>query len=442
MREQLAPSSVRVLAHHNLKAVFARGGFRRLLTARLVSQFGDGVFQAGLAGSVFFNPERAADPFAMASAFAVLLLPYSFIGPFVGVVLDRWSRRQVLFAANVTRAALVIPASLFVWQGAEHAGFVLLALAIIALNRFFLAGVSASLPHVADAPRLVTANSVTTTTGSMVYALGLGVAAGSFHYLGTGYHPYAVIAVTAVAWYSLSALLTLANFRIYDLGPDDTERRPGSVAAALVDTVRGMVHGVRHLLRRPVAASIVLALGAGRALYGVLLIMTLLLYRNYYYPDNPGGSVAGLLPISAAAALGSLVAALITPPASRRIGARAWVTGLFAAAAIGIPALSLPYTAMLMIAGAVLVSVVAIGVKIVADTALQVECDDEYRGRVFSVNDTVFNLLFVAGVYAGAVLLPADGRSPIAVALVGVAYAVLAGWYMWLAPGHARATRV
>ena len=52
--------------------------FRRLLELRAVSQFGDGLFQAGLAGALLFNPERAADPWAIAGAFAVLIV-VSFI---------------------------------------------------------------------------------------------------------------------------------------------------------------------------------------------------------------------------------------------------------------------------------------------------------------------------------------------------------------------------
>src|SRR5688500_12088326 len=51
--------------------------FRRLLELRLVSQFGDGLFAAGLAGAILFNPEREATPLAIAGAFAVLFLPYS-----------------------------------------------------------------------------------------------------------------------------------------------------------------------------------------------------------------------------------------------------------------------------------------------------------------------------------------------------------------------------
>ena len=46
--------------------------FWRLLELRVASQFGDGLFQAGLAGGLLFNPERAADPWAIAGAFAAM----------------------------------------------------------------------------------------------------------------------------------------------------------------------------------------------------------------------------------------------------------------------------------------------------------------------------------------------------------------------------------
>src|ERR687884_423133 len=85
-----------------------RGDFRRLLATRLLSQFGDGVFQAALAGTVLFNPQRAADAFAVAGGFATLLLPYSLVGPFAGVLLDRWSRQRVLLVSNALRGGLLV----------------------------------------------------------------------------------------------------------------------------------------------------------------------------------------------------------------------------------------------------------------------------------------------------------------------------------------------
>ena len=55
--------------------------FWRLLELRSGSQFGDGLFQAGLAGGLLFNPDRAAGPWEIVAAFAVLFLPYSVLGP-------------------------------------------------------------------------------------------------------------------------------------------------------------------------------------------------------------------------------------------------------------------------------------------------------------------------------------------------------------------------
>jgi len=90
------------------RSVRALPEFWRLLELRSVSQFGDGLFQAALAGAILFNPDRAAEPLAIAGAFAVLFLPYSVLGPFAGALLDRWDRRLVLIAAGGIEEARVL----------------------------------------------------------------------------------------------------------------------------------------------------------------------------------------------------------------------------------------------------------------------------------------------------------------------------------------------
>src|ERR687893_1800519 len=92
-------------------------GFGRLLSSRFAAQWGDGVFQAGLGGAVLFNPERQADPIAVAAGLAVLLLPYSLVGPFAGALLDRWDRRRVLLVANLVRAVLTLVVAVLVATG-------------------------------------------------------------------------------------------------------------------------------------------------------------------------------------------------------------------------------------------------------------------------------------------------------------------------------------
>jgi uncharacterized membrane protein len=300
---------------------------------------------------------------------------------------------------------------------------------VVGLNRFVLAGLAASTPHVAEERRLVTANSLSSTAGSVMYAVALGASGAIVRAIGPSYHAYASVAAFAVLAYGGSALLTQASFGPGALGPDKAERAGRTVVAALADTARGLVSAVGHLRRRPVAAQVIAVQAAHRGLYGVLALMTLLLYRNYFYAGSPRASVAGLLPIAAAAAVGALIAAAVTPTASRRIGWPIWIVLLLSALALGVPGLCLPLRPGLFVIGALLVSVVAQGIKIVSDTVLQVECADDFRGRVFSLNDTLYNLSFVAGVYVGAQVMPATGRAPRTVIVLGLGYALVAIWY-------------
>src|SRR3954451_23822556 len=82
--------------------------FRRLFSVRITSQASDGVFQTALASYVLFSPEDKPDAKAIAAGLAALLLPFSVLGPFVGVFLDRWRRRQVLVYTNLVRLAPVV----------------------------------------------------------------------------------------------------------------------------------------------------------------------------------------------------------------------------------------------------------------------------------------------------------------------------------------------
>lgn len=71
-------------AVRDLRVLLRLRDFRSLLAARLLSQAADGVFQVALAAFVVFSPEKQTSPAAIASAMAILLLPYSLLGPFTG----------------------------------------------------------------------------------------------------------------------------------------------------------------------------------------------------------------------------------------------------------------------------------------------------------------------------------------------------------------------
>lgn len=138
-------SALRQLAH------LLRGRwFRRLLAVRLVSQLTDGVFQVALASYALFGQDQPSAG-AIAAALAVVLLPFSVLGPFAGVLLDRGSRRQVLVWANLVRVVIVLVVAGVAAAGLPDAAFYTVVLACLSVNRFLLAGLSAALPHTGSA---------------------------------------------------------------------------------------------------------------------------------------------------------------------------------------------------------------------------------------------------------------------------------------------------
>lgn len=437
----MSAATVAVRTHSRfVRTALRQHGFRRLVLVRIIAQLGDGLFQGALAGSVLFNPEKRAGGMAIAAGFAVLLLPYSLIGPYVGVFLDRWRRRSIIVVANLARAVLVVPIAAFIWSG-EHSPLpFLLALVVIGLNRFLLAGLSAATPHVVEDATLVTANSLAGTLGSLSFSLGIGAGAALIKtVLATSFHGYALVAACAAIFYLGSAIFGRVSFGPDDLGPDAGQRRDGSILAAVRETSRGTWAGARHLAARRGAAYLVLGQATFRLLYGVTLLASLLLFRTVF---NGGHDVSGSFGTIAnaflAGGVGMLIASFATPPVARRIGGWRWVSLLLAATGVAVAAFGLPFDRVLLLGAVFVTNLAAQGIKIVSDTALQHECDDEYRGRVFSINDTAFNLTLVAGMYLGALTLPYNGRSPGVLSAVAAAYVLAAAGYAVLAGRWAR----
>jgi MFS family permease len=396
-----------------------RPHFRWLLAVRLSGQFADGVFQASLAGTILFNPERSAHAGDIAAGFAVLLLPYSLLGPFAGVLLDRWSRQRVLVGANLLRALLVCAVAGEIAAGVHGQPFYLSALVVISVNRFVLSALSASQPHVVPNEQLITANAISTTAGALAAASGGGVAIGIRALFGTGNSGYASIALGAALCYAAAGLAAV-HFETRQLGPDE-ETRGNSESVRHV--LAGMVAGARHIRSRPPVFRAFVVIGLHRFAYGVTAISTLLLYRNYFTDDGVlRAGLAGLGQIVLAIAAGSGLAALISPPATRRWGYVRWSAALLVMAGIVEIGLGLPFQLATFLPAAALLGLTAQGVKICVDTLTAQEVDDDYRGRVFSIYDTVFNLVFVAAGVLTALALPENGKSAVAVVLIAVCY--------------------
>jgi MFS family permease len=416
-----------VTRRRHLADALARSDFRRLIAVRLAGQFGDGLFQASLAGSVLFNPERQANAADVAAGFAVLLLPYSAVGPFAGVLLDRWWRQRVLTLVNVVRAAAVLGVAAEVAGGVDGVPFYASALVVLSMSRFLLSALSASLPHVVDPAELVTANAFSATAGTVCAALGGGVAIGLRSLIGTTDGNYAAIAAATVVPYLLAAAVA-RRFGRRDLGPTVEERRGRETPA---EVVHGLVAGAHHVRRtRPVAAAL-LTLTAHRLGYGIWTVCTLLLYRNYFHDDHLlRAGLGGLGQVVVMVALGGALAALVTPAAFRRWGPVRWSAGILVVSAAGEAALGLAFRLSCALAAALVLSFGAQALKITVDTLVQREIDDRFRGRVFALYDMLFNLALVLAAVITATALPADGHSAVAVTAIAVGWLLAAAAYV------------
>jgi len=393
-------------------------GFRALYAARLTSQTGDGVFQACLVSFVLFSPERATSAAALAGALAVVLLPFSVLGPFAGIVLDRASRQRVLVVCALVRAALL--AMLVVLIAAHHTGpdFYAVAIAVVSTNRFVLSALSAGLPIVVPDGSLVTANAFSVTSGTVVTLLGAGIGAGVRSLLGGDDWAVAVVAGLAAVIY-LSAAGTAARAGRREFGPLEPLPWEGALGQARQVTL-DLADGARHLWGRRPARDALGALMGARVSVGLMAVMTILLYRNYFGGGDSG--LGGIAVVVTAGGIGLIAAAFVTPRATRRWTKPHWIVLMLAVSAVATLALGPPFSRVLFVLLSLVLGFTAQGVKICVDTTVQEEIADAYRGRAFSLYDLMFNVTYVCAAALGAVTLPATGRSRPVIIVMGAIF--------------------
>ncbi|MBB5119829.1 MFS transporter [Streptomyces eurocidicus] len=408
----------------DLRVLLRLRDFRRLLGVRLLSQAADGVYQVALATYVVFSPEKQASPTAIASAMAVLLLPYSLLGPFAGVLLDRWRRRQVLLHGNLLRTALATVTALLIVARVPDWLFYASALSVTAVNRFVLAALSASLPRVVDSPeRLVMANSLSPTAGTLAATAGGGLAFAVRLVAPEGSGADAVVVLLGAVLYLCAGLVSL-TMPTGLLGPDVSAPR-SRLRTTLADTVGGLAAGLRHLGERRKAARALAAMTSMRFCYGALLVTVLMLCR-YAWTGTESAGLALLGVAVAVSGAGFFAAAVLTPWAVARLGRRGWMVVCAAVAAVLEPALGLPFARAPMLIAAFVLGLCTQGAKIATDTVVQASVDDAFRGRVFSLYDVLFNVAFVGAAAVAALMLPPDGRSAALVVTVALIYATTA----------------
>ena len=397
----------------------------RLLRIRWSGQITDGIFQSALASFILFSPERQASAVNAAVAFAVVLLPYSIVGPFVGTLLDRFSRQRAIFFANLTRSLTLVVIALLIFNGRTGLEITVFVLIAFGVNRLILAGLSAGIPLMTTPKELISANALAVTGGSVWVVLGGGIGLGIRQLLdlsGSADNADAVLILAAALGYLIAALLTSLLGKT-EIGPRPHEIVKGSFTQGLIE----MREGFQFLKDHADAARGIAATAIHRGGLTALTLTALLLERNTF--NDPADSEAGLTGLSVTlsiAATGFIIGALAAPYGVRKVGRHRWIRLSIFAASFGSLFLVIDRTPILLGATAFFAALFGQSVKVTNDALVQSKIDDYFRGRVFSVYDVVVNSAIVTGALFAAWILPISGDSWLLPLIVSISWVLVA----------------
>jgi len=397
----------------------------RLLAVRWTGQMTDGVFQSALASFVLFSPERQANALSAAIGFAVVLLPYSIVGPFVGTVLDRVSRQRALFYANFARSINLLLVALLVFSGTTGVELTIVVLIAFGINRLILAALSAGLPLLVDTKSLITANAIAVTGGSMLVVVGGGIGVGVRALVdgaALADHADALLILLAAGGYFAAAILT-GRLSKHEIGPQKHEKAAASFSQGFVD----MREGLEFLRRHVDAGRGIVATAVHRGGLTALTLTALLLERNTFNdPNKPEDGLQGFGIALSVAGIGVFLGAILAPYGVAKFGRHRWIKfAMFASAAAPL-ILAASQTEIALSVTAFLASFFGQNIKVTNDALVQSKIDDYYRGRVFAVYDVVVNGAIVSGGLIAALLLPTSGLTPNVPLVVSAAYLLVA----------------
>ena len=399
-------------------SVLRNANARGLLGVRIFGQAGDGFLQTALATFVLFSPQRESDPRKIALAFGILLLPYSVIGPFVGVFIDRWSRRAILIRANWLRVITMIAIAAVITGHSANTLLAILVLISLGINRFVQAALSASLPHVVDGDDLVPANALFPTLGTTAASLAAALGIATQNIVSNSDSVNAGLVIVGSAFAGIASMIALRITPKDILGPHLVE---SAIRDEFRNALSGLAAGFRYMVRSGRALSSMFAVAFQRWAFGALTVHTLLLSRNSWSANNTADEAVLYFGLCAgAAALGAFTAAILSTfllsDRAEKSASAAGVPQHRQVHLIAAMAIATAVSAIVTFVGyqsgtltAVCASAASLGfagqlLKINADTTIQRTIDDAHRGRVFSIFDMLINVALVLGITTYALM--------------------------------------
>jgi MFS family permease len=394
-------------------AVFSNADFATLMGVQFLAQAGQGVVQGAIAKSLAFGGQKGFDVQNLPSATYLLTVvlflygPYTLLSPFIGVLIDRFPRRRVVWWAAVITGAIVAAVAVLVLvplgKGTTEgdvgatAGLIVGLLAVQAFVRVVLAVKSAAIPDVLTGRDLLQGNGLSQAGGGFFQVFGIGVGgviAGLFP-------PFAAVFLGALIVAGVAVVAT--RLRRAEATPHEA-----SFGREAARVVRNIVAGLREVAGRAPAA---LALASFQMLRYQFWGFVLFVFGLYAKTLAKGGNAdtLSLVLSGVGGLLGGFLGMILAQRWKDRIPPIRLLLGsmiLIGAACVVFGAwVSVPGFAILLFCG---FFAFFLG-KISADTIMQQTMPDDFRGRAFALFDIAYNLGFIIPALI-LVALWADGR--------------------------------
>jgi MFS family permease len=407
-----------------LALILKKPDFRNLMGAQFLAQAGDGIVQTALAkfivfgGQEGFDLEGARDPQELLRIALYLFVPYTILSPFLGVVIDRWDRRRLLFLANGLRAVVILLLGLVTIDRLPDAVVFLAFLLTLTSTRIVLATKAAAIPATVGEGNLVDANAVSQLGGALFQLGGAGVA-----FIAAEFLEPDPIAIAGALVYAAGAVFAL---KIEHAGEVRSKLTFGQEVARVVGNIG---EGLREVARTPKAGAAITTYFWLRLLWSYAIVSIGFVARDLLGDEE----MAILIITGGAGAIGAVLGFVLAP----RLVDKVRTTGtLVLGASVVAGAGILLFGAIEMnVALAVMTFLLGFGfflAKISLDSMVQEALGDDFRGRAFSLYDIAYNLAWVIAAAVLKLFYSPDIQGLLiagmgAVFLVGVG--ALAAWY-------------
>jgi MFS family permease len=398
---ELESRSISMVAYGRL--LRRNANFRRLWMAQIVSEIGDWFYTLAIYNLLLTLTGRAS---SVGLALLLQVLPQTFIGPIAGVVNDRISRKRVMIAADLVRAAIVLSMLLVRSRSTVWLVYPLL-LAETLMAAFFEPARSSVIPNITPRNDLVVANTLSSMTWSMNLVLGATIGGIVAAFLGRD----AVFLLNALSFLASAVLIRRMRF----VEPH-AEGAPPLRAKDLVD-VSPFMEGVRYVRRNRRLFATVLVKAGNVVIGPSWVLFTVMGQRTFPVHwqgiDPQRGAMLGMSLLLGARGLGALTGPLFTAPWAGHSQKKLQLGILIGFMVSGMGYVIMAQAKFVWIA-CLFVALAHCGgstVWVFSTTLLQMHTDDRFRGRVFAADLGFCMLTIAVGAFLCGAFLDA-GASP------------------------------